>query len=318
MRDVHRVSVVWQLDEHILKQSSRDRKCFVTASDACPFDQNQGRGKYQWIFQHALCAHAIVALFPGNTGSHLTCAFLKQHAGGQPSAKETGGSCLALWLYFQGPWRVRVPRALWCVGRWLAGTRLLPVRGWTGTMAPSWLWISAWAHPAISPQEVSHLPRFLSFNRFFFKCKRLWALFLFLRDSASFRGPWRLWKNTTVQRSSFGNRVLVSSLQLHLGIEARTICKMLVDQNTGQCSRNSWCYLSLIYTLLKEGDEKYYWTKPGPDALLSKPASAAAVHMSQNALRSAPRIILGQFKACVDKPLPLFSSLLTLEHFSIT
>lgn len=72
---------------------------------------------------------------------------------------------------------------------------------------------------------------------------------------------------------------------------------MLVDQNTGQWAETLDVIRVSFYALLKEGDEKYYWTKPGPDALLSKPASAAAVCMSQDALRSASRIILGQFKA---------------------
>jgi len=173
MRDIHRVPVVWLLDEHILKKSSRDRKCFITGSDACSFDQNQGRGKYQWLLQHALRAHAIVVLFPGNTGSHFTwrhCAFLKQCAGDQPSAKQSklGEAALLCDYIFKSHGGFGCPGHCGVWGGGWPGPGSFLCAGGQG----QWLQAGCESAPgltlqsAFSPQEASHLPRFLSFNRF--------------------------------------------------------------------------------------------------------------------------------------------------------
>lgn len=133
-------------------------------------------------------------------------------AGSQTSGEESkeGKSCLAvhgdLWVLprFGMPGCGAVP------GRWpwVLGPGPPSCEWVYGTMAPTWPVNQSPDSPCnqhCSAREMSHLSRFLSFNGFIFKCKRLWDLFLFLRDFMSSGDPWRMaWGMNSLRDLSLG------------------------------------------------------------------------------------------------------------------
>lgn len=150
--------------------------------------------------------------------------------------------------------RFRAPRSVpgcsGVPGRWPSG-RLGPVcpseRGRTGTMAWTRLVNQCSDSPCNQPRgarETSHLPRFLSFKWFIFKWERQWALFLFLMDFVSFRGPWRLRCSTSSPRDPpLGTTSWYP--RSAPGSKGKAIHERHMDQTTGRHGRNSWRYLIL-------------------------------------------------------------------------
>lgn len=154
--------------------------------DACSFNQNHGRGKRQWfpicVLNMWVVVISIYFFFLESIGcSSSVLCWSNIRRGKQRRGKLLGCA--------RGPaevWGARVwPQVLGpaglsflCMGVWDNGLT------WPVNQSPD--------SPCNQRREMSHLPRFLSFNGFIFKWERLWDLFLFLRDFMSSGDPWRM------------------------------------------------------------------------------------------------------------------------------